>query len=87
MGIHTGRLTVGTTAVQVDGNYVAWSHFHIKNMDATKDLFIGGEGVTAETGFPVSKLESLEHDIPPGESLYMVSSTGMIDVAWLRIDR
>jgi len=87
MSIHTGRMTVGTTAVQVDGNYVAWSHFHIKNMDATKDLYVGGQGITAANGFPVSKLESLEHDIPPGGSLYMIASTGTIDVAWLRIDR
>lgn len=87
MAIHTGQMVVGTTPVQIDGNYVAWSHFHIKNMDATKDLYIGGPTVSPSEGFPVTKLESLEHDIPPGESIYMVSSSGTINVAWLRIDR
>ncbi len=84
--IIAGQITVGTTAVQIDGNSPGWSHFHIKNMDATKDLFVGTSTLTTANGFPVAKLESFEFDIPPGQSVYLLASSGEVQVAWIRIN-
>lgn len=86
MVIESGQITVGTTPVQMDGNTTGWSHIHIKNLDATKDLYLGNANVTTANGFPVSKLESFEHDLPPGEAVYLLASIGTVNVAWFRIN-
>ena len=86
MAITAGQLTVGTTAVQVDGNSAGWSHFHIKNMDTTKDLYVGTHEVTVDNGFHIEKLESFEFDIPPGDSVSLITASGTVRVAWMRIN-
>jgi hypothetical protein len=86
MAITAGRMTVTTTATQIDGNSAGWSHFHVKNMDTTKDLFVGPSTVTAENGFAVAKLEFFEFDIPPGDSIYLIAASGTVEVAWLRFN-
>lgn len=86
MTVHNGQVAVGTSAVQVDGNSTGWSHLHIKNLDTTKDLFVGNSTLTTANGFAISKLESFEFDLPPGDSVNLVSSAGTVQVAWMRID-
>jgi hypothetical protein len=86
MAITAGRMTVTTTATQVDGNSTGWTHMHLKNMDNTNNLYVGPSGVTAANGFSISKLEFFEFDIPPGDSIYLISASGTIEVAWLRIN-
>lgn len=86
MAITAGQITVTTTAVQVDGNSAGWSHFHIKNMDTTKALYVGTHAVTVENGFHIDKLESFEFDIPPGDSVSLVTESGTCQVAWMRIN-
>jgi hypothetical protein len=85
MAITSGQLTVGTTAVQVDGNSTGWAHIHIKNLDNTDHLYIGGSDLTLANGYHVDKQEFIEFDIPPGEAVYLLASTGTIAVAWMRI--
>lgn len=86
MPITSNQIVVGTTAVQVDGNATGWSHMHIKNLDATKDLYVGSGDVTPLTGFHIAKQEFFEFDIPPGDYVSLVASSGTINVAWMRVD-
>lgn len=85
MAITSGQLTVGTTRVQVDGNSTGWAHLHIKNLDANNRLYVGSSDLTLENGYHVDKKEFIEFDIPPGQAVYLLTSTGTIDVAWMRI--
>lgn len=86
MPVYSGTLTVGTTPVQVDGNFNQWSHIHIRNNDTTKALFIGNENVTASTGLALDKLATIDFDLPPNDSFHMVAESGNISVSYLRID-
>lgn len=86
MPIHGGSMTVGTTPIQVDGNFNGWSHIHIRNNDTTKTLYIGNSNVTFGNGLQLDKLTTIDFDIPPGDSFHMVTDTGTCSVSWLRID-
>ena len=83
--ISSGTQTVGTAAVQIDGNSTHWTHLHIRNNDSTKTLFVGNANVTIANGLPVDKLVTIEFDIPPNEQIFMVSESGNHSVSWLRI--
>lgn len=85
MAITSGQMVVGTTAVQVDGNSTGWSHMHIKNLDNTDHLYVGGSNLTLANGYHINKQEFFEFDIPPGESVWLLASAGSIDVAWMRV--
>lgn len=85
--IKGGTFLVGTTSVQVDGNFRAWSHIHIRNNEQSKQLYIGGSDVTAGNGLLVNGLETIDFDIPPGEAFYMITGTGTVEVSYLRIDK
>lgn len=86
MAISSGTQTIGTTASQIDGASIHWSHFHIRNNESTKTLYIGNSNVTIGNGLLVNGLETVEFDIPPNQHLYMVSSSGDHTVSWLRIE-
>lgn len=83
--ISSGTQTVGLVRSQIDGNSTHWTHLQIRNNDSTKTLFIGNADVTTANGLPIDKLTTLDFDIPPGESIYMVSDSGDHSVSWLRI--
>lgn len=85
MAISSGTLTVGVTAIQVDGNSVQPAHIHIRNNDNVKTLFVGGSDVTPSNGLPVDKLATIDFDIPPGQSVYMVTDIGTVSVSWLKV--
>lgn len=85
MAVTSGSQTVGTAALQIDGNAVYQSHMKVRNNDSTKTLYIGGPDVTTANGLPIDKLTTLDFDLPPGEAVYMVSSDTGHSVSWLRI--
>lgn len=85
MAVTSGSQTVGTAAVQIDGNAIYQSHIHIRNNDSTKTLYIGGENVTTANGLPVDKLTTMHFELPPGEAMFMISSDTGHSVSWLRI--
>lgn len=87
MAITTGTQIVGLTRSQIDGNSVNWTMITIRNNDQTKTLFLGNHDVTIANGLPIDKLSTQTLEIPPGESLYMVSDSGDHSVSWLRIER
>ena len=86
MAISSGTLTVGLTAIQVDGNSVHPAHIHIRNNDITKTLYIGNSNVTFGNGMQLDKLATIDFDIPPGDSFHMVTDAGTCSVSYLRID-
>lgn len=84
--ITSGTQTVGTTSSQIDGISTKWTHLHIRNNDSTKTLYIGNADVTVANGLPVDKLTTLEFDLPPTATIYMVSEGGSHSVSWMRIE-
>ena len=86
MPVYSGTLTVGTTPIQVDGNFNQWSHIHIRNNDQTKSLYIGNGNVTITNGLPLDKLATIDFDLPPNDSFHMVTDSGTVSVSYLRID-
>lgn len=84
--ISSGTQTIGTAAVQIDGNSVHWTRLHIRNNDTTKTLYLGNHDLTIANGLPVDKLVTIEIDIPPGESIYMLTESGSHSISWLRIE-
>jgi len=85
MSITTGQLTIGTTAVQIDGNDVNPVTLKVHNLDATKQLFIGGANVTTANGYVLDKGEQLDFTLPAGQSVFIISSGNNHQIAWMRI--
>lgn len=83
--IESGRLTVGTTAVQVDGVGVSPIRIYIHNEDSTKTLYLGNGNVSTSNGFGIDKSSVQDFLIFPGQSLFMVSETEGHTVSYLRI--
>lgn len=84
MAITSGQITVGTSAVQIDGCSANPSSIHIHNNDNTNDLFLGNGSVTTSNGLRLQKLDSIEIILNPGESLYAISAGGSHAASWLR---
>ena len=84
MAITSGQITVGTSVMQVDGTSANPSRLHVHNNDNTADLFLGNATVTTATGLRLMKLDSIELELNPGESLYAISAGGSHAVSWLR---
>ena len=82
--ITTGQLTVGTVATQVDGTSVSNFKLHIHNMDNTDTLYIGGEDVTVSNGLGLQKLDSIELECYPLESVYVVATKAGHLVSYLK---
>jgi len=87
MAITSGTLMVGTERTQIDGNSVNWVMLTIRNNESTKTLYVGNSTVTIENGLPVVKESTQTFELPPGESLSMISDSGSHSVSWLRIER
>jgi len=84
MAITSGQITVTTSRVQVDGASANPSALHVHNNDNTSTLYLGGSSVTTSTGLQLLKLDSIELQLNPGESLYAISSSGSHLISWLR---
>lgn len=84
--VTSGTQTVGTTSSQIDGLSTKWTRLYIRNNESTKTLFIGNADVTFLNGLPVPKETTMEFELPPTATLYMVSDSGSHSVSWLRIE-
>jgi hypothetical protein len=85
MPVSSGKLTIGTAAVQVPaGSNMAWT-LHLHNNDNSDALFVGGPGVTASTGMQVNKIERAIFEAGPLERFYVVSSKATHVVSFLAI--
>jgi hypothetical protein len=86
VAIHTGQLTATTTAQQIDGNFTGWSHIHIRNNDNTKSVYIGNSDVSGSNGLQLDGNSWVDFDLPPGDAINIVTSSGSSLISWLRID-
>lgn len=86
MPITSGHLTVGTTAVQIDGSYVSNYRLHVHNADNQENLYLGGPDVSTSNGLVLPKQDSTELLMSPGDSLWVVSSSTNHLVTWLKQD-
>lgn len=84
MTLSTGQLSVGTTAVQLDGTSNSNWQIHISNDDNTDTLYIGNGDVTSSNGLRLYKLEKMILDMNPGETLHVVSTKAGHSISWLR---
>jgi hypothetical protein len=83
--IESGRITVGTTPVQIDGVGVSPIRIYVHNEDNTKTIFIGSSDVTIANGFGLNKLESQDFLLFPNQSLWVVSDSSGHIISYLRI--
>lgn len=83
--IESGRITVGTSPVQVDGLGVSPIRIFIHNEESTKTLFVGNGTVTTSTGFKIDKSSVQDFLIFPGQSMWLVSESSGHVVSYLRI--
>jgi len=83
--VESGRITVGTTRVQIDGVGVSPIRIYINNEDSTKTLYLGNGNVTVLNGFSLYKSSVQDFLLFPGQSLWMVSESEGHTVSYLRI--
>lgn len=84
MALTTGQVTVGTTAVQIDGTSNSSFRMHIHNMDNSATLFIGGPDVTASNGLGLPKLDSIELQLYPLDAVWVVSTQDGHQISYLK---
>lgn len=83
--IESGRITVGTTPVQIDGVGVSPIRIFVHNEESTKTLYIGNGTVTTLNGFGIDKNSVQDFLIFPGQSLWVVSESAGHIVSYLRV--
>jgi hypothetical protein len=83
--IESGRITVGTTPVQVDGSGVSPIRIYIHDEESTKTLYVGNGNVSLLNGFGIDKSSTQDFLIFPGQSLWIVSESAGHVVSFLRI--
>jgi hypothetical protein len=85
MPISSGQVTVGTAAVQIDGTSASVYRLHIHNNDNQVNLYIGGSDVTIANGLVLEKTDTTEIQVPPGDSVWIVSSSNNHLVSYLKV--
>jgi hypothetical protein len=87
MALTSGTVAVGTAATLIDGipssNPV---HLHIHNNDNTDNLYLGDSTVTTATGLVLTKLDSFEIILRPGNRLWAVSSKAGHVISYIKQD-
>ena len=86
MPITSGQLTVGTSAVQVDGSSTQNFYLHIHNNSNTQTLYIGGDSaVSSSTGLHLMANDSIELQMGAGDNVWVISSSSGHPVSWMII--
>lgn len=84
MAISSGQISVGLTPTIIDGTHNGVFKLTVHNADNTQKVYVGGPNVTIANGLGIEKLETLQFQLAPLDSLYAVSDkTGHI-VHWLK---
>lgn len=84
MAITTGHLSVDVTPLQIDGRSTNPSRIRIFNASNDKTIFIGIENVTIANGFGLVKLEQMDLDLNPNETLFCVAESAGAEIQWIR---
>jgi len=74
MPISSGKVTVGTAAVEIPETCVMPFSLQVHNNDNSDAVYVGGPDVTVATGYQLNKLESIRFDLSPLDRLYAISS-------------
>lgn len=85
MAIITGQLEVSTTRVQLDGSSVNPFKIIVHNSSASDNIYIGNENVTASTGLELHSHAYVTFELPAGERLFAISSSGTHSLTWMQI--
>jgi hypothetical protein len=86
MAVISGQITVGTTAVGIDGLSTNYYHLHVHNSSNTKNLYLGGPDLTISNGLLIPGLDSFEVTVSPNTQVYCISDSGSHLISWLRMD-
>jgi 2-keto-3-deoxy-6-phosphogluconate aldolase len=83
MGVRSGQITVGTTAVEIPATCSMPFRMQIKNMDASDNIFIGNGEVSTTTGMRLAKEERLELVLAPLDRVSLVSTKPGHQIAYI----
>lgn len=87
MALTSGTVSIGTAATLIDGvpssNPV---HLHIHNNDNTDNLYLGDSAVTTTNGLVLTKLDSFEIILRPGNRLWAISSKSGHILSYIKQD-
>ena len=87
MAVFSGRVTVGTTRVQIPVASNMPFKVQLKNDDNTDAVFIGNGEVTTTTGLRLAKEGQLSFEMTPGDQLFAVSSKEGHTISFLLFTR
>lgn len=82
--LSSGQLTVGTAAVQIDGTSNSNWQLRISNDDNTDTLYIGNGDVTTSNGLRLHKLEKIDLDMNPGETVWVISTKAGHAISYMK---
>ena len=74
MGIINNQVSVGTVATAITTSFPMEGHVHIRNIDNTDTVYLGGAAVTTSNGYAILKGEEIDFRIPTGDIVYAVST-------------
>jgi len=85
MPVTSGKLTVGTAAVEIPaGSTMPWT-LEVHNDDNSDALFVGGAGVTSTTGMRLNKIERVVLPGGPLDRFYVVSTKSGHNVSFIAV--
>lgn len=82
--ITSGQASIGLTATPIDGISTTESKITIHNNDNATSIWIGGEGVTPQTGLLLLKEQSYQFNLMPLELIYAVSTKADHVISWMK---
>ncbi len=84
MAISSGQVEIGLTPTLVDGTHNSNFRLAIHNMNNDDTIFLGGPDVTPTNGFQLLKLDTIQFELNPLESIYAVSTKTGLKLGYLK---
>jgi len=85
MPVLSGKLTIGTVAVEIPVTSVMPWTLEIHNNDNSDALYLGGSAVTTNTGMQLNKIERVVIDGGPLDRFYLVSTKAGHVASWVAV--
>ena len=82
--ITTNQLSVGTASSAIDTSSNSNFQLTVKNIDNTDTVYLGGPDVTTSNGLPLLKLQTIQINMKPAETLYVISTKAGHSVAFMK---
>lgn len=84
MAISSGQVEVGLTPTLIDGTHNSNFKLTIHNMNNDDTIYLGNQDVTATTGLQLLKLETIQIEMNPLESIYAISTKAGLKLGYLK---